>query len=80
MDESKLGFWTDTIRAEARRAGNKHKPMNSQHEAYAVIKEEMDEYWKEVRKGGSVPRDPAALTTELVQMAAMCLRALHDLC
>lgn len=65
---------------EAMRAGSKHPPMHSHHEAYAVIKEEFDEYWAEVQKGGSTPRDPAALKLELVQTAAMCLRALHDLC
>lgn len=65
---------------EAGRAAAKHAPMHSHHEAYGVITEEYREYEAEVFKGGSVPRDPAALRAELVQTAAMCLRALHDLC
>jgi len=65
---------------EATLASLKHPPMSSHHEAYAVIKEEFDEYWLEVIKGGSTPRDPEALKLELVQTAAMCLRALYDLC
>jgi truncated hemoglobin YjbI len=65
---------------EAQRAAAKHRPMHSHHEAYAVIKEEFDEYWLEVQKGGSKPRDPEALKLELVQTAAMCIRTLTDLC
>jgi hypothetical protein len=65
---------------EAMRAGEKHPPMHSHHEAYSVIREEFEEYWDEVKKGGSTPRDWADLQTELIQTAAMCLRALHDLC
>jgi hypothetical protein len=55
--------------------------MHSHHEAYGVIKEEFDEYWQEVCKGGATcPRDPAALRMELIHTAAMCLRAMYDLC
>ena len=64
---------------EAERASQKHPPMHSHHEAYAVILEEVEEYWREVQKGGSTPRDPDALRTELVQAAAMCVRTLMDL-
>lgn len=75
--------WFDAssaVYAEASRAADKHPPMHSHHEAYAVILEEFEEYWAEVQKGGSKPRDPEALRTELIQTAAMCLRTLHDLC
>lgn len=65
---------------EFAKAAKKHAPMHSHHEAYAVIREEFEEYWREVQKGGSTPRDPEALKLELVQTAAMCMRALNDLC
>ena len=69
------------IKKEASRATDKHPPMHSHHEAYSVILEELDEYWLEVKKGGSTcPRDPEALKTELIHTAAMCARALYDLC
>lgn len=75
------------------KAASKHKSMNSHHEAKAVIEEEFDEYWDLVKLN---PRKPMVhptkgtpltvdqyreeLRTELVQTAAMCLRALYDLC
>jgi hypothetical protein len=71
----------DEIEQEVLRASAKHAPMNSHHEAYAVILEEVEEYWREVQKGGSTqPRCPKALKEELIHTAAMCVRALHDLC
>lgn len=72
----------DACYEELHRALDKHpKPMNSHHEAYAVISEEFNvEYWAEVCKGGNTPRDPDALRTELIHSAAMCMRALHELC
>jgi NTP pyrophosphatase (non-canonical NTP hydrolase) len=61
---------------EVNRAMRKHAPMYSAHEAYAVILEEVDELWDEVRKK---THDPSAMRAELVQIAAMCCRAANDL-
>lgn len=58
------------------RARNKHgKKFSSAHEAYAIIKEELDEFWDGVKK------DVVSyhLLDELVQIAAMCQRAAEDL-
>jgi hypothetical protein len=75
--EMDLQFLED-VAAELRLARAKHAPMNSHHEAYAVILEELDEYWDEVRKQRS-KRDPHAMYLELVQIAAMAARAATDL-
>lgn len=64
------------VAAEFTRAVKKHGPMHSAHEAYAVILEEMDEFKNEVWKQG---HDKAAMRAELVQLAAMCMRAVEDL-
>lgn len=50
--------------------------MRSAHEAYAVILEELDEFWEEVRqkRGNKV-----GMQNELIQVAAMAFRALSDL-
>ena len=65
--------------AELRRAMAKHKPYNSAHEGYAVILEELDELWDEVRawQPGS---DLTAMRKEAIQIAATALRFVHDLC
>lgn len=63
---------------EVCRAKELHAPMNSAHEAYSVILEEMDELWEEIRKKREL-RDRDALRTELIQVAAMACRAVIDL-
>jgi len=63
---------------EIKRARLLHKPMNSAHEAYAVILEEMDEFWDEVKKK-LADRSDYLMRLELVQIAAMAIRAMSDL-
>jgi hypothetical protein len=75
----KLDAIKRAVQCEMIRATQKHAPMHSWHEAHSVIREEFEEFWAEVMKGGSTPRDPVALRTELTQLAAMCFRAMHDL-
>lgn len=62
---------------ELARARRKHGRMHGPHEGYAVILEEVDELWDEVRK-----RDPdvAAMRREAIQVAAMALRFVEDVC
>lgn len=57
---------------EIDRSRAKHKPYNSHHEAYAVLQEEVEEYWDSVKRNRPDP-------TELVQVAAVAMRALNDL-
>jgi hypothetical protein len=53
--------------------------MNSAHEGYAVLLEEVDELWDQVKvKQGK--RDVAKLRHEAVQVAAMALRLIVDIC
>lgn len=66
------------VAAEYYRAVKQHAPLNSAHEAYAVILEELDEYKAEVWKKRE-QRDKHAMRAELVQLAAMCMRAVEDL-
>jgi hypothetical protein len=61
-----------------------HEPMNSGHEAYAVILEELDEYWEHVKTNPRKLTEEARLRRliemrkELIQIAAMALRAIQD--
>lgn len=58
------------------RAREKHPKKASVHEAYAVILEELDEFWDLVRQ--KHPRKEQMLE-ELVQIAAMCQATVEDL-
>jgi len=78
MDRPVECLFARRVREELQAARLKNAPMNSAHEAYAVILEELDELWEEVRKKRS-ERNPAAMAAELVQIAAMCQRAAEDL-
>ncbi len=48
------------------------KPFSSAHEAYAVIKEELDEFWESVKANRPDKK-------ELIQIGAMALAALVEL-
>ena len=65
--------WVE-VRDELARAVRKFPAFNSGHEGYAVILEEMDELFEEVRAN-----NPAKAHAEAVQVAAMAIRFLTDL-
>ena len=65
------------MEAELARARAKHGPMHSHHEAYAVLLEELDEVWDEVKRQQP---DAQRIIAELVQVAAMCARWAEDVC
>ena len=64
---------------EIEQARSKHRPINSAHEGYSVILEELDEFWEEVRKKQS-ERSKDRMVAELVQIAAMAQRTAEDVC
>lgn len=53
--------------------------FNSAHEGYSILAEEVDELWDEVKKNPA-KRVPANLEKEAIQVAAMALRFLVDVC
>lgn len=61
---------------EVARAMSKFPPFNSSHEGWAVIKEEVDELWEEVRENRG--RELSA-REEAIQIAAMAIRYVHDI-
>jgi hypothetical protein len=63
-----------SVGVELQRATAKFGPFNSAHEGYAVIAEELDELWGDVKAN----RLDAALR-EAVQVAAMAVRFIVDL-
>lgn len=67
----------DHVIRELREARVKFAPFNSGHEGYAVILEELDELWAEVKsKDGT----NATKYREAMQVAAMGMRFMLDVC
>ena len=54
-------------------------PMNSAHEAFAVLNEEVDELWDHV-KTNQKRRDLEAMQKEAIQVAAMAVRFALEVC
>lgn len=77
--EERVFCLTNELHDEVLRALRLHpRSFNSPHEGWAVIREELDELWDEVRrKGGG--RGPEA-RKEAIQVAAMGIRYALDLC
>ena len=68
--------WISKIKSEYESASKKFTKFNSTHEGYAVIKEEVDELWDCIKSNA----DKKAMEEESIQVAAMALRFLIDLC
>jgi hypothetical protein len=66
------------VRDELERAMEMWPPMQSAHEGYAVILEELDELWDLV-KVNQKRHDLGAMRNEAVQLAAMAARFVADL-
>jgi len=78
IQESHVCVIANEVANETIRAISLWPPMNTAHEAFAVILEELEEFKAHVFTNQK-RRDVVAMRKELVQTAAMCLRALHDL-
>lgn len=63
---------------ELRAASEKFAPFNSAHEGYAVLLEEVDELWDEVKIRTDF-RSREKMRKEAIQVAAMALRFVVDL-
>jgi len=66
-----------SIKQERDRAVAQFKRFNSAHEGFAVIKEEYDELWDEIKKKQSI-RSNRKMRNEAVQLGAMVIRFLTD--
>ncbi len=66
----------DLMIKECKRATKKFGPFNSDHEGYAVILEELDELWTEIKDKKS---NAEKLRKEAIQVGAMAMRFIMDL-
>jgi hypothetical protein len=81
--QPRYGSFPQMVETELAKAREAHGPVNSLHEGYAIIKEELGEFWRQVQRWhsqghkGRDTSDRKALK-ELVQTAAMCQRTAED--
>lgn len=75
-DDAVLAKVLADIGSEFSRAIGAFDSFHTYHEAYAVILEELDEVWKEIKRK---PCRSTVLRKELIQVAAMAVSAIHDL-
>ena len=64
----------NSVLIELNKATTKYGPFHSTHEGYAVIKEELEELWDEVKVNN---KEKARL--EAIQVAAMAIRFIMDI-
>jgi hypothetical protein len=67
----------DELVSERVRATSNHAPMNSAHEGFAILLEEVDELKAEVWKKES-RRDYDAMKTEALHVATVAIRLIYD--
>ena len=77
--KTKLQSALDKIEKEVNDAMIKWPPMHSAHEGYAVLLEEVDELWDEV-KLNQKKRSVQKMGDEALQVAAMALRFYLEVC
>ncbi len=77
MYEGQVAKIVDEVVAELERATALHGPMSSPHEGYAVLQEEVNELWEEVKAN---IRDDDTMRAEAIQVAAMAIRFILDCC
>lgn len=64
------------VEKELVKATGKFGSFNSSHEGYAVILEELDELWYEIKNNHPASRQ----RSEAIQVAAMAIRFVYDIC
>ena len=69
--------FTELVREELVKARKNHGPQSSYHEGYAVLLEEVDELWDEVKKKTS-NRNHGDTLKELVQIASCSQKMAED--
>jgi len=67
------------IEEEFYRASELYPDLHSNHEGYAVIKEEVDELWDAI-KASKDTKGNNLIRHELIQIGAMVVRYLNNLC
>ena len=76
IDKKRAAQALALISTEYERARAKFPPMSDPHQGYAVLLEEVDELWDEIKANSSNKR----MAEEAVQIGAMALAFLAEVC
>ncbi len=75
MKAYKINDIASELVIEAMRASTQYPKFFSAHEGYAVLKEEVDELWDEIKKK---THDKVLMRKEAIQVGAMAIRFIYD--
>jgi len=79
-EETRFKDAFSAVRDEINRAKELHPgDFKNTHEAYAVILEEVDELWGEIKRSGRINSNILFIRTEATQAAAMLIRLIAEL-
>lgn len=73
MNTDRIVYYLNELKEECKKGIEKRGPFANFHEAYAVILEEMEEMWEEIKKKKPFEK---LIKEECVQVGAMCLKLL----
>jgi hypothetical protein len=73
LENEKLHDIMHEVYEELKKAMTFHQSMFDAHQGYAIILEELDEAWLEIKCN-----DKKRTREEMIQVAAMAIRFLHD--
>ncbi len=79
MEHTVTDHFLQAIFKEYLHASEKFPPFHSPHEGESVIREEFEELWEEIKKK-QTDRSLILMRGECIQLGAMALRFLVDLC
>ena len=68
------------VKDEYLRASRLFDEFHNTHEGYAVLFEEVDELWRNVKLNQRIPYRDKQIREEAVQVCAMALRLIWDCC
>ena len=68
------------VESEIAMAISKFGSFHNAHEGYAVLLEEVDELWENIKLNQKIPNRLELIKGEAIQVAAMAIRLIHDCC
>ena len=68
------------VEHEYLKASELYNTFNSAHEGYAILLEEVDELWYNIKLNQRIPYRNKRIREEAIQVCAMALRLIWDCC